>query len=122
MTLTDRHAASCESALGIAAAAVRRPRPPGPVPRHPSPRQLAAHPGGHSFTFLPRPGTVRAARLLAEIGDRVLELAVFLLALAEVSLKRAEGAQVVSRVGKVVLVQVGDLVRMGWHGSGCGME
>lgn len=31
--------------------------------------QLAAHPDGHIFTSLPRPGTVRAARLLAEIGD-----------------------------------------------------
>ena len=39
----------------------------------------------------------------------MLELAVFLLALAEVSFKRTEGAQVVGRVGKVVLVQVGDL-------------
>jgi transposase len=31
--------------------------------------QLAAHPDRHVFTSLPRPGTVRAARLLAEIGD-----------------------------------------------------
>ena len=31
--------------------------------------QLAAHPDGHIFTSLPRAGTVRAARLLAEIGD-----------------------------------------------------
>ncbi len=31
--------------------------------------QLAAHPDGHIFTSLPRSGTVRAARLLAEIGD-----------------------------------------------------
>ena len=31
--------------------------------------QLAAHPDQHIFTSLPRPGTVRAARLLAEIGD-----------------------------------------------------
>ena len=31
--------------------------------------QLAAHPDRHIFTSLPRPGTVRAARLLAEIGD-----------------------------------------------------
>ena len=31
--------------------------------------QLAAHPDAHIFTSLPRPGTVRAARLLAEIGD-----------------------------------------------------
>lgn len=30
---------------------------------------LAAHPDGHIFTSLPRSGTVRAARLLAEIGD-----------------------------------------------------
>jgi transposase len=31
--------------------------------------QLAAHPDGHIFTSLPRAGTVRVARLLAEIGD-----------------------------------------------------
>ncbi|HXZ69836.1 MAG TPA: IS110 family transposase [Streptosporangiaceae bacterium] len=31
--------------------------------------QLAAHPDGHVFTSLPRAGTLRAARLLAEIGD-----------------------------------------------------
>jgi transposase len=31
--------------------------------------QLAAHPDGALFTSLPRSGTVRAARLLAEIGD-----------------------------------------------------
>ena len=31
--------------------------------------QLAGHPDRHIFTSLPRPGTVRAARLLAEIGD-----------------------------------------------------
>jgi transposase len=31
--------------------------------------QLAACPDGHLFTSLPRAGTVRAARLLAEIGD-----------------------------------------------------
>ena len=31
--------------------------------------QLAAHADGHVFTSLPRSGTVRAARLLAEIGD-----------------------------------------------------
>ncbi len=31
--------------------------------------QLAAHAGQHVFTTLPRSGTVRAARLLAEIGD-----------------------------------------------------
>jgi transposase len=31
--------------------------------------QLAAHIDGHIFTSLPRSGTVRAARLLAEIGD-----------------------------------------------------
>ena len=31
--------------------------------------QLSAHPDGHIFTSLPRGGTVRAARLLAEIGD-----------------------------------------------------
>jgi transposase len=31
--------------------------------------QLAAHPDQHVFTSLPRSGTVRAARLLAEIGD-----------------------------------------------------
>jgi len=31
--------------------------------------QLAIHPDGHIFTSLPRSGTVRAARLLAEIGD-----------------------------------------------------
>ena len=31
--------------------------------------QLAAHADGHIFTSLPRSGTVRAARLLAEIGD-----------------------------------------------------
>jgi len=31
--------------------------------------QLAAHPDNASFTSLPRSGTVRAARLLAEIGD-----------------------------------------------------
>ena len=31
--------------------------------------QLAAHPDGHIFASLPRAGTVRAARLLAEIGD-----------------------------------------------------
>ena len=31
--------------------------------------QLAAHPDEYIFTSLPRPGTVRAARLLAEIGD-----------------------------------------------------
>ncbi len=31
--------------------------------------QLAAHPDQHIFTSLPRAGTVRAARLLAEIGD-----------------------------------------------------
>jgi transposase len=31
--------------------------------------QLAAHPDAHIFTSLPRAGTVRAARLLAEIGD-----------------------------------------------------
>jgi transposase len=31
--------------------------------------QLALHPDGHIFTSLPRSGTVRAARLLAEIGD-----------------------------------------------------
>jgi transposase len=30
---------------------------------------LAAHPDQHIFTSLPRAGTVRAARLLAEIGD-----------------------------------------------------
>jgi transposase len=30
---------------------------------------LAAHPDGHIFTSLPRAGMVRAARLLAEIGD-----------------------------------------------------
>ena len=32
-------------------------------------RQLAAHPDQHIFTSLPRAGRVRAARLLAEIGD-----------------------------------------------------
>ncbi len=32
-------------------------------------RQLAEHADGHIFTSLPRSGTVRAARLLAEIGD-----------------------------------------------------
>ena len=31
--------------------------------------QLALHPDRHIFTWLPRSGTVRAARLLAEIGD-----------------------------------------------------
>lgn len=31
--------------------------------------QLAIHPDAHIFTSLPRSGTVRAARLLAEIGD-----------------------------------------------------
>ena len=31
--------------------------------------QLAAHAGQHIFTSLPRSGTIRAARLLAEIGD-----------------------------------------------------
>jgi len=31
--------------------------------------RLAAHPDQHIFTSLPRAGTVRAARLLAEIGD-----------------------------------------------------
>jgi transposase len=31
--------------------------------------QLAAHADGHIVTTLPRSGTVRAARLLAEIGD-----------------------------------------------------
>ncbi|WP_298993306.1 IS110 family transposase [uncultured Pseudokineococcus sp.] len=31
--------------------------------------QLTLHPDGHVFTSLPRSGTVRAARLLAEIGD-----------------------------------------------------
>ena len=31
--------------------------------------QLADHPDGHIFTSLPRVGTVRAARLLAETGD-----------------------------------------------------
>jgi transposase len=31
--------------------------------------QLADHADGHIFTSLPRSGTVRAARLLAEIGD-----------------------------------------------------
>ena len=31
--------------------------------------QLAAHPDAHIFTSLPRAGRVRAARLLAEIGD-----------------------------------------------------
>jgi transposase len=31
--------------------------------------QLAAHPDGHIFTSLPRTGTLRAARLLAETGD-----------------------------------------------------
>jgi len=31
--------------------------------------RAAAHPDAHIFTSLPRPGTVRAARLLAEIGD-----------------------------------------------------
>lgn len=31
--------------------------------------QLAAHPDNNTFTSLPRAGTVRAARLLAEIGD-----------------------------------------------------
>ena len=31
--------------------------------------QLAAHPDAHIFTGLPRAGTVRAARLLAETGD-----------------------------------------------------
>lgn len=31
--------------------------------------QLTTHPDGHIFTSLPRSGTVRAARLLAEIGD-----------------------------------------------------
>jgi len=31
--------------------------------------QLAAHPDAHVFTSLPRAGTVRAARLLAETGD-----------------------------------------------------
>ena len=31
--------------------------------------QLAAHPDGHIFASLPRAGTVRAARLLTEIGD-----------------------------------------------------
>src|SRR4030095_960186 len=30
--------------------------------------QLAVHPDAHIFTSFPRPGTVRAARLLAEIG------------------------------------------------------
>ncbi len=32
-------------------------------------QQLAAHPDNNVFTSLPRSGTVRAARLLAEIGD-----------------------------------------------------
>ena len=32
-------------------------------------RQLAAHPDAHIFTSLPRTGALRAARLLAEIGD-----------------------------------------------------
>ncbi|HEY2501536.1 MAG TPA: IS110 family transposase [Mycobacterium sp.] len=31
--------------------------------------QLAAHADAHIFTSLPRSGTIRAARLLAEIGD-----------------------------------------------------
>ena len=31
--------------------------------------QLAAHADGHIFTSLPRSGTIRAARLLTEIGD-----------------------------------------------------
>ena len=31
--------------------------------------QLAAHPDSNTFTSLPRSGTVRAARLLSEIGD-----------------------------------------------------
>lgn len=31
--------------------------------------QLALHPDAHTFTSLPRSGTVRAARLLGEIGD-----------------------------------------------------
>jgi hypothetical protein len=32
-------------------------------------QQLAAHPDGRIFTSLPKAGTVRAARLLAELGD-----------------------------------------------------
>ena len=32
-------------------------------------KQLAAHADQHTFTSLPRAGRVRAARLLAEIGD-----------------------------------------------------
>jgi transposase len=32
-------------------------------------QQLATHPDAHIFTSLPRSGTIRAARLLAEIGD-----------------------------------------------------
>ncbi|MFC9360978.1 transposase, partial [Rhodococcus sp. NPDC057014] len=32
-------------------------------------KQLAGHADEHIFTSLPRSGTVRAARLLAEIGD-----------------------------------------------------
>ena len=32
-------------------------------------QQLAAHPDNNTFTSLPRSGTVRAARLLSEIGD-----------------------------------------------------
>ena len=34
-----------------------------------SPDELAIHPDAHIVTSLPRSGTVRAARLLAEIGD-----------------------------------------------------
>lgn len=39
------------------------------VPEQQVRQQLATHTDSHIFIGLPRPGTVRAARLLAEIGD-----------------------------------------------------
>jgi transposase len=53
-------------ALVRAIAAVREQI--GALERHIS-GQLLAHPDGHIFTSLPRAGRVRAAALLAEIGD-----------------------------------------------------
>ncbi len=50
----------------------RRPAHPAPADQDPRRRdrhQLDAHADAHIFTSLPRAGRVRAARLLAEIGD-----------------------------------------------------
>ena len=68
-TTGPQAAARAEITLALVAALGRAARPRSRPSRSQIADQLAAHPDAAIFTSLPRSGTVRAARLLAEIGD-----------------------------------------------------